>query len=225
MERMTPAARHIGMMPRQVRRGLVVAGACALLGVVLAGCGSVTASTGASAPGASTPAGGTASTPAAAGSAAAAASASASASASAAPQVGCASVNQATMVTVSRLTHLMVPTPVGPPMATVRNPALVRALFRDFCNAVTHPDVPSAVVRCPADFGTYVGVFLDGDRVLARYTYAASGCQRVGIMVGSTTKSTVLAGPAAAAAPQLAADFAAVLHLAQVNPGGSNQST
>jgi hypothetical protein len=210
------------MSRRQVRRGLVMAAGWGMLGAmlaVLAGCGSVSAST---PPGA----GGTA--------AAAAASTAASAAASAAvPQVGCGSVNQATMVTISRLTHLVLPRPNGSLLAANREPALVRALFRDLCDAVTHPEAPSTMMHCPADFGTaYAGVFYDGSRVLARYTYDASGCQRVGVIVGSTTQSTLVAGRAAAAAPHLARDWAAVLDAAkptgvsspaQVNPGGPDK--
>jgi hypothetical protein len=208
------------MSRRQVRRGLVVAAGCGLLGAVLAGCGSVTGSI---------PAGGAASTPGANGTAATAAAS------AAVLQVGCAGVNQATMVTISRLTHLALSRPSGPLLVTDREPALVRALFRDFCDAVTHPDTSSAVMHCPADFGTdYAGVFYDGSRVLARYTYAASGCQRVGIIVGSTTRSTMVAGRAASAAPHLAGDWAAVLDAAkpagvsspaQVNPEGTNKPT
>lgn len=182
------------MSRREVRRGLGVAAGWALLGAALAGCGSVAASTAAGT-------GGTA--------AAAAASAPV-------PQTGCASVNQATMVTISRLTHLLLPRTKAPLLATDREPALVRALFRDFCDAVTHPEAPSAVMYCPADFGLdYAGVFYDGSRVLARYTYAASGCQRVGIIVGSTTQSTLVAGRAAAAAPHLASDWSAVVDAAK----------
>jgi hypothetical protein len=206
---MRPGARQTGMMSRrQIRRGLAVAAGWGLLGAVLAGCGSVAA-------------------PAPAGAGGTAASAAASA---AVPQVGCASVNQATMVTISRLTHVM--RPIGPLLLTTREPALVRALFRDFCEAVTHP-ATFAVVHCPADFGIdYAGVFYDGNRVLARYTYAPSGCQQVGVIVGSTTRSTLVAGRAAAAAPHLASDWSAVLHAAkptrvpspaQVNPGGPNK--
>lgn len=199
------------MSRRQVRRGLAVAAGWGLLGAVLAGCGSVAA-----------PA------PAGAGGTTAAAAASA-----AVPQVGCASVNQATMVTIARLTHLLIPRTDGPLLATNREPALVRALFRDFCDAVTHPDARSGVMYCPADFGLhYAGVFYDGNRVLASYTYAASGCQRVGVIVGSTSRSTLVAGSAAAAAPHLASDWSAVIDTAkpsgvsspaQVNPGGPNK--
>jgi hypothetical protein len=211
---MRPRARQTGMMSRrQVRRGLAVAAGWGLLGMVLAGCGSVAA-----------PA------PAGAGGTAAAAAASAAASA-AVPQVGCASVNQATMVTITRLTHLM--RPISPLLFANREPAQVRALFRDFCDAVTHPEVTSVAVHCPADFGLdYAGVFYDGNRVLARYTYTARGCQQVDVIVGSTTRFTLVAGRAAAAAPHLASDWSAVLAAAkpafvpssaQVNPGGAQQ--
>jgi hypothetical protein len=221
MERMTTSARQIAMMSQaKVRRGLVLAAGWGLLCAVVAGCGSVVASTGAGGA-ASTPAGSASSASGAAGGGAAAgASASASAAASApagvqpgepAVLVGCASVDQATAVSVTGLNRL-VPAEGGTVMVTDRNPAQVRALFRDFCDAVTHPDVPAVVMRCPADFGTdYVGVFYDGNQVLARYTYAANGCRRVGVIVGSIIQSTMLAGRAAAAAPHLVADFAAVL--------------
>jgi hypothetical protein len=199
------------MSRRQVRRGLAVAAGWGLLGAVLAGCGSVAAST-----------------PAGTGATVAAGAVPAVGS-----QVGCASVNQATMVTISRLAHLVLPRTNAPLEATSRQRALVRALFRDFCDAVTHPEAASAVMHCPADFGNdYAGVFYDGNRVLASFTYAASGCQRVGIIVGRTTQSTLLAGRAAAAAPHLASDWSAVLGAAkpavlsspaaQVDPGGPN---
>jgi hypothetical protein len=217
---MTRGARQIGMMSRrQIYRGLAVAAGWGLLGALVAGCGSVPASVGGGAP--------------------AGAAAAAAASAAAAPQVGCASVNQATMVTISGLGHPMVPAS-GLLVSTNRESGQVRALFRDFCDAVIHRYIPSGVVHCPADFGAdYAGVFYDGNRVLARYTYSASGCRQVGITVGSTTQSTMVAGQAFAAAPRLAADWAAVLHAAkptapsppsqvnpgpsQVNPGGPNK--
>ena len=195
MELMTPRARQIGMMSRrQVRRGILAAAGWGLAGVLLAGCGSVVASTGAPTPGASTPAGG------------------ASTSAPALPPIGCASVNRATMVTVSRISHL-VPLPDTSLTITDSNPGQVRALFRDFCDAVTHPYFQNAVIHCPADFGTdYAGAFYGGGRALAKFTYAASGCRRVSVIVGSTTRSTMVAGQAAAAAPHMAADFAAILN-------------
>jgi hypothetical protein len=202
MEPVTPGARHIGMTPRQMRRGLAVAAAWGLLGVALAGCGSVVASSGAPTPGAATTA-------------------------------GCASVNQANKVTVSRIIHVVLPRSGGPLVFTDSTPAQVHALFQDFCRAVTHPEVRSGGMYCPAGLGTeYAGVFYDGSRVLARYAYVASGCGLVDIIVGSTTRSTMLAGPAAAAAPHLAADFAAVLDSAkrglmppsELSPGGPNQA-
>ena len=205
MEPVAPSARLIGMMPHgPLRRGLVVAAGWGLLCAVVAGCGSVVASSSAS----SSPSGAAASSASGSG---AAASSSASGGASVA-LAGCASASQATAVSVTRLTRLEVPVDGGTLVVTNREPAQARALFRDFCNAVTHPDVRSAVMQCPADFGTnYTGVFYDGNRVLARYTYDASGCRRVGVIIGSITRSTVLAGPAVAAAPHLVADFAAVL--------------
>jgi hypothetical protein len=206
---MRPGARQTGMMSRQqVRRGLAVAAGWGLLGAVLAGCGSVVASTAA---------GGGASTPARSPGTAAATAA----SATAAPQVGCASVNQATMVTVSRVDRLVV-LPRVPVMVTDRKPAQVRALYRDFCDAVAHPDVPpGTVMNCPADFGTdYAGVFYDGNVVLARFIYAPTGCAEVSLIVGSAEHTTMLAGRAATAAPHLTADFATVLDSAKT--GGAS---
>src|SRR6266699_1898947 len=122
MELMTRAVRQSGMMsPRQVR-GTVLA---VLLCSALAGCGSVTASS-AAGPGAT-------SSPPAASSAAAAAS-----SAPATAATGCASVNQATSVTVHRTMHLVEPTRMGALSKTQNNAALVRALFGQFCAAVAH---------------------------------------------------------------------------------------
>jgi hypothetical protein len=48
----------------------------------------------------------------------------------------------------------------------------------------------------------------------------------VGVIVGSITRSTMLAGPAASAAPHLVADFAAVLTSAKpgVIPATSNMN-
>ena len=235
MEPTMLSPRRIRMMPHgplrngplrhgPLRRGLVVAAGWGLLCAVVAGCGSVVAPTGASTPGGVSSATGSASAGGAAAGASGDAAASASApgpagasgssgpaGASASVAVGCASVNQATAVSATRLTRLEVPVD-GVLMVTDRKPAQVQALFRDFCNAVTHPNPPSAVMRCPADFGTsYSGVFYDGNRVLARYTYDASGCRQVSVITGAMMQSTVLAGPAAFAAPHLVADFAAVL--------------
>jgi hypothetical protein len=132
----------------------------------------------------------------------------------AAPLVGCASVNQATSVTVER--HLLVTEPVsgGPRIATQRDVTLVRRLFRDFCAAVAHPETRLPLHFCPADFGiSYTGTFYDGQRVLATFFYNVAGCARVSITAAGKTEGTYLIGRAAAAAPHLLADLAAVLRL------------
>ncbi len=218
MELMERGVRPSSMMsPRQVR-GPVLA---VLLCSALAGCGSVAASQAAapatSATGSATPATGSAT--AATGSAT-----------PAAPAVGCASVNQATSVTVRRIMHLVEPTRMGALSMTQRKTALVRALFGQFCNAVAHADTQKGTVACPADFGiSYSGTFYDGSRALAKFVYGASGCQTVSITAGGTTQSTMVLGTASAAAPRLRADMAAVLGVpasmlappqSQVNPGG-----
>jgi hypothetical protein len=210
MELMTHGARPSSMMsPRQVR-GTVLA---ALLCSGLAGCGSITGST-------------------AAGAAAPTASSSAPVTSSA-PAAGCASANLATSVTVLRVMHLVEPSRMATLGMTQHNAARVRALFGQFCQAVGHADTKKEVVRCPADFGiSYTGTFYDGSRALARFVYGASGCQTVSITAGGKTRSTMMIGPAAAAAPKLQAAMAAVLGLptlmqgppqSQGDPGGPNK--
>lgn len=194
-----------------------------LLCSALAGCGSVAASQ-AAAP-ATPAASATGSATSVTGSVAPATSAT-----PAAPAVGCASVNQATSVTVRRIMHLVEPTRMGALSMTQRKTALVRALFGQFCNAVAHADTQKGTVACPADFGiSYSGTFYDGSRALAKFVYGASGCQTVSITAGGTTQSTMVLGTASAAAPRLRADMAAVLGVpasmlappqSQVNPGG-----
>jgi len=200
MELMTRAVRQSGMMsPRQVR-GTVLA---VLLCSALAGCGSVTAS--------STAGSGATSSPPAASSAAAASSAPATTAAAA---TGCASVNQATSVTVHRTMHLVEPTRVGALSKTQNNAALVRALFGQFCAAVAHAAAGAGTVRCPADFGvSYSGTFYDGSRTLAKFVYGASGCQTVSLTADGKTRSAMVFGAAAAAAPKLRTDMAAVLEV------------
>ena len=207
MELTTRRMRQTTMMsPRQVR-GTVLA---VLLCSALAGCGSVTASAPAGA-------GATSSAPAtssaqAASSAAASSGAASSAPAAAAAATGCASVNQATSVTVHRVMHLVEPTRVGALAKTQRNVTLVRALFGQFCAALQHPSTSKGIVRCPAEYGiSYLGTFYDGQRTLAKFVYGASGCQTVSLTAGGKTKSTMVLGAAATAAPKLRADMAAVL--------------
>jgi hypothetical protein len=209
------------MSPRQVR-GTVLA---VLLCSALAGCGSVAASA---------PAGAGAASSASATSAAQAASSAptspgtaSSAPAAAAAATGCASVNQATSVTVHRVLHLVEPTRAAALAKTQHNATLVRALFGQFCAALSHPSSAKGIVRCPADFGiSYLGTFYDGQRTLAKFTYGVTGCQMVSLTTGGKTKSTMVLGAAAAAAPKLRADMAAVLGvpslaIAQPVTGGS----
>ncbi len=130
------------------------------------------------------------------------------------PEVGCASVHQATTVTVQR--HVLVREPGNAGTRTVKqnHAALVRALFRDLCAAVSHPQ--SGHYFCPADFGiSYTGTFYDGHRVLAAFSYEVSGCPRVTVVAAGKTSSVLLLGSAAAAAPHLKADLAAVLGVPQ----------
>jgi hypothetical protein len=191
MERMTLPVRQTRMMTPRPRRGparlpgvLGVLGSGLLL-AALAGCGSAVASSGAAAAPAATP--------------------------SAAPQVGCASVNQATAVSIRREMRLMAPVGTNPISGTYRQTAQVRALFGQLCAAVTHP-ARTQLMHCPADIGTdYIGTFYDGSRVLATFTYAASGCERVSVTAAGKTLATMVYGPAAAAAPHLATDLAAIV--------------
>ena len=187
MERMTRRVRQTRMMDPRPPRGLLgtfgVLGS-GLLFAALAGCGSVVASSGAAAaPAAATPV----------------------------PQVGCASVNQATAVSIRREMHLMAPVGTNPISATYHQAAQVRALFGQLCAAVTHP-APTQMLHCPADIGTdFIGTFYDGSRVLATFTYATSGCERVSVTAAGKTLATMVYGRAAAAAPQLATDLAAIV--------------
>src|SRR5207302_2147737 len=123
------------------------------------------------------PAGAGAASSASATSAAQAASSAAasSAAAPAAAATGCASVNQATSVTVHRILHLVEPTRAAALAKTQHNVTLVRALFGQFCAALSHPSSAKGIVRCPADFGiSYLGTFYDGQRTLARFVYGVT---------------------------------------------------
>jgi len=221
MELMARGMRPSSMMSSRHVRGPVLA---VLLCSVLAGCASATSSATSSA-GASAGAGGDA-----------ASSAAVASSVSAAPPaaaVGCASVDQATSVSVRRTMHLVEPTRMGALTMTQHNAALVRALFGQFCSAVGHAATAKGALHCPADYGiSYTGTFYDGSRTLAKFVYGATGCQTVSITAGGKTQSTLVFGSAATAAPQLRADMAAVLGVpmsmlappqSQINPGGPNK--
>jgi hypothetical protein len=212
MERMTCRVRQIRMTQPRSRHG--PAGLLGLLGAgllcaALAGCGSAAASAPSSA-GAAPPAATTT-----------------------APQVGCASANQATAVSIRRIHHLMAPVGTNPISPVYHDAAQVRALFGQLCAAVTHP-APTQMMHCPADFGTeYVGTFYDGSRVLATFTFATSGCERVSVTAAGKTLATMVYGRAAAAAPHLAPDLGVILGgpapgvmrpQGGVNPGGPDDT-
>jgi hypothetical protein len=207
MERPARPVRQSHMMARLL--GLPGAGVlgAGLLLAALAGCGSVVASAPSSA-GATAP----------------------SSAGEPAAEAGCAGVNQATAVSIRRMMHLMAPVGTNPlSPATYRQVTQVRALFGQLCAAVTHP-APAQVMHCPVGFGTeYLGTFYDGSRVLATFTYASTGCERVTVTAAGKTLATIVAGRAAAAAPHLSADLDAIVGAPKpgvmqpqggVNPGG-----
>ena len=191
----------------------------AVLVAALAGCASAT-----SAPGSSP-----AATAAAPATSAAAASAAAAGAGAAAAEAGCAGVTQATAVTIRQTTQITKPVISRPVGTTYRQPGRVQALFGQLCAAVTHP-VATTLMHCPADIGTsYLGTFYGGSRTLGTFTYAVTGCQRVSLTAAGTTLSTMVYGRAAAAAPHLSADLAALVGTPEpgvtqsqggVNPGG-----
>jgi uncharacterized protein YceK len=157
----------------------------------------------------------------------------ASVQAAPAPAVGCASVSQATTVTIHRSMETVEPARAGAVATTQRKTALVRALFGDLCQTVAHPYTVKGSIHCPIAFGLdYTGTFYDGSRVLATFTYGASGCQNVRVTAAGKSKYTMVMGAAASAAPHLETDLAAALGLPksavldppqQVNPGGPNK--
>jgi hypothetical protein len=218
MELNARAVRQSGMMTRRRVGTTGMAGVlCAgTLCAVLAGCGSVTASSAGAGGGAAGAGGG-------GGAAGAGASASArpatsgaaadgAAAGGAAAAGGCGDVSQATTVTIRRGMHLVEPVRASGLTVTQRNSAMVRALFRDLCDAVGHPYRATGVTHCPASFGmSYTGTFYAGSQELATFVYGASGCQTVSVTADGKQRSTLLSGPAAAAAPRLQADLATVL--------------
>jgi urease accessory protein UreF len=157
----------------------------------------------------------------------------ASVQAAPAPAVGCASVDQATTVTIHRSLDTVEPVRAGAAVTTQGKTALVRALFSDLCAAVAHPYSVKTPVHCPIAFGlAYTGTFYDGHRALATFTYGASGCQNVRVNAAGKSKYTMVMGAAASAAPHLEADMASALGLPksavfgptqQINPGGPNK--
>jgi hypothetical protein len=219
MERLAHEVRPIRMMSPGLVRGTVLA---VLLCSALAGCGSVVASAPAAGQGSSSAASATGATSSAASSpeaVSASSSASGSASGGAGSQAaavaaaaGCADVSQATSVSVHRVLHLVEPTRLGGLAKTQRDTTLVRALYNQFCAAITHPATIKGTVRCPANLGiSYDGTFYDGSRPLATFVYGATGCQTASLSADGQTKATMMVGSASAAAPKLQSDLAAVL--------------
>jgi hypothetical protein len=197
MERMTSWARPTGMTNHGRIRGLVAAG---LLCAALAGCGAAAAST----TSATAPAvGGARQTPF--------------------PESGCASANQATSASVERHLQAVGPLSVGTRTVTQHNTTKVRALFRDFCAALATAGLPHPGFDCAArEFGsTYTGTFYDGQRVLATFIYSLRGCPQISLTALGHTRATFVLGKAAAAAPHLKSDFAAVLGLPESQVYGS----
>lgn len=193
MLRITSWARPRGMINHGRIRGVAAAG---LLCVALAGCGAAAAATSPPAPGAG------AAAPGAGGAAQAAASA-----------VGCASVNQATSATVTRYLVVIEPVDGGTRTYTQHHATKVRALFRDFCAVLAHAGRPQPTALCAFRLGgsSYTGTFYGGKRVLATFGYSLRGCPRLSLMAGGKTRVAIVIGKAAAAAPHLKADLAAVL--------------
>ena len=127
-------------------------------------------------------------------------------------EVGCASVNQATSVAVTRAAVVTEAVHAGKVRVTQRSATKVRALFRDFCDALAHAGRPVPADLCAFRFGnSYAGTFYDGQRVLATFDYSLRGCPRLSLTVSGQTRATTLIGKPAAAAPHLEADLAAVL--------------
>ncbi len=142
------------------------------------------------------------------------------------PQVGCASVNEATSVTVTRRLLVREPVNGGTRTYTQRHATKVRALFGDFCAALAHADIPQTPLHCPVDLGSsYTGTFYGGQRTLAIFVYNVGGCSRVYLTASGKTRGTFLIGTAAAAAPHLKADMAAVLGLSQAQVYGAPSQT
>lgn len=134
-------------------------------------------------------------------------------------------MSQATSVSVHRVLHLVEPTRLGSLSKTQHDTTVVRALYSQLCAAITHPAKIKGTLRCPANLGiSYVGTFYHGSRPLATFVYGASGCQTASLTASGKTKTTLMVGSAAAAAPKLQADLAKALGLpslamAQPKPG------
>jgi hypothetical protein len=128
---------------------------------------------------------------------------------------GCADASLATKVTIDRSLRMVEPTKLGALSQTQTDPAKVRALFRDFCQVLSHrQSVTGRAIPCPNAFGLgYTGTFYAGNQVLASYAYTASGCQAVTVTAAGKSQSALVFGSAAKAAPDLEPDMARALGL------------
>jgi len=129
---------------------------------------------------------------------------------------GCGSVTRATAVQIHRSMPKLAEPPWPSLSVTQRRAAVARSLYYDFCVVAGHPAQLTGTVSCPADSGLlYRGIFYAGDRRLASFRYAASGCQTLTLSAGSARASTVIFGQAAAAMPRTwNADLAKALGVA-----------
>lgn len=123
--------------------------------------------------------------------------------------------------TVTARRAVALPRPGLPPIDVADHSAMdARAVLADFCVIEAHHETLSGAWSCPADFGlSYVGAFVESDRTLATYNWAASGCQRLTLNIRrGPSASTYLVAAASSAAPHMEADFRRVLHDADVVP-------
>lgn len=123
---------------------------------------------------------------------------------------GCSGASTATVVTVHRVTGVKLP--AHGVQTTQHDPTLVRALFHDLCQVVGHRYVARYAITCPMDTGAlYSGTFYGGTRSLATFVYRSSGCPSVTVAASGKQQSSLVLGSAAAAAPHLSMDMAAVM--------------
>ncbi len=98
---------------------------------------------------------------------------------------------------------------------TQHHAAVVRRLYFEMCVIVGHPYhvPPGSTLSCPDDFGlSYRGVFYAGEKTLAVFSYAASGCEALSLSVGPAQVSTLIYSKVALAAQlSLDADLATAL--------------
>jgi hypothetical protein len=117
----------------------------------------------------------------------------------------CGNVARVTAVQVRR-DPLWAPLPPAHPSV-----AAVRRLFHDFCVIAGHPSGGTVPGSYSAKLTPlYRGVFYAGDKQLATFSYESG---YLGLFVGPSQVQTSIAGSAAAAAPSVGTDFAAVLGL------------